>query len=1302
MKFFGIVACLILSASAIVAQGALGTITGTVADPSGAVVGNASIEIKNTATGQVSKTVATATGNYTVSQLPVGSYELTVTVTGFKTYKRSGLDLAAAQIMRIDIPLEVGSQTESVTVTAEASLLKTESGDLTHNVTATQLAELPILATGGTFSANTFGARDPLALARLMPGVQYGANGGFVVNGMPDSVFGAMKSLQIRVEGQTSGDQGFLAGYTAIGQASVDAVQEVAVQTSNYAAEYGAAGAVVNMTMKSGTNQLHGTATDFAANEVLNAYQPYTGLRSPTKRHDYSGTIGGPLWIPKVYDGRNKTFLFFSFEEFREDVMVSTIPAASGGTPTVPTDAYRNGNFAQVITGNGNAAGPLPYQINGKTYVDPLGRSLPSGTIFNPTDVQSVTCAALPSGVTPNCNIGTVYQVRNPFPSNQIPSSMFDPVALRILNLVPKPVGPNFTSGQAGLNYQNPFLSQTRSKIPSVKGDQSIGSKHHISFYGGGTLMDAPYTATNGNAEGFPSPITGARSSFIYTKTYRLNWDYTLTPTLLLHLGAGWYQQEFNDTAAATVNYNASAPQTCTNTPSFGGLLSQTCTGGLGLNGAIINRQFPRFVVTNQGFGGAATTGTGGMNSLGPFVQGPSKERRPSGVASATWVRGNHTYKAGGEWRLERYPSTSYTGATGQYTFDPNSTLQTALDGVGGFSTGSYGFGFASFLRGDATNFFIEQPGSVTGTKKQMGLFLQDTWKVTRKLTVDYGLRWDYATYGREENGIYPNFSATTPNPSAGGHPGAQIYEQTCNCHFASNYPYAIGPRIGVAYQINSKTVLRGGFGVVYAATVPVGVAVAANTDTTSTPGFGQWVGQLQGGIPSTLHPIFPNLTPNAGQGIGAVGGAPPFLDPNSDRPARQYQYSFSVQRELNRNLVLEASWVGNRGVWWPASALTAANAISVGTLAQYGFTVGNPADAALLTPQIGTLNALQLSTLAARGVNLPYSNFPKNQTVLQSLYPFPQYLAPGFFGPPASGPNLSPSNAPLGKTWYDSLQLNLTKRFSHGLTFNGNYTYSKNLDLMSSPDIFNRDLGKNLSANDLPHQLRASIEYNTPRIKGGNAVLSNKIVSNVLSDWTLGTYLQYQSAPILARPNSSGLVPINQYLGRGPGPAQLAIGPDGNPMNPWSVDWTDYSGVHHTDPIDINCHCFDPTKTQVLNPKAWVNVPDGQWANNFSSLRYYRGFRYPTENLNFGRTFRIKERVTLNVRVEFANAFNRTQLPQPNTGGGPFQSFGSLITTQTTPGLYQGAITGGFGSVVPITGTANSRTGLFVGRLQF
>ena len=348
-----------------------------------------------------------------------------------------------------------------------------------------------------------------------------------------------------------------------------------------------------------------------------------------------------------------------------------------------------------------------------------------------------------------------------------------------------------------------------------------------------------------------------------------------------------------------------------------------------------------------------------------------------------------------------------------------------------------------------------------------------------------------------------------------------------------------------------------------------------------------------------------------------------------------------------------------------------------------------------MLTPQIGSLTPAQKSALAAKGVFLPYSNFPANQTVLQSLYPFPQYLAPSFFGAPSSGPNLSPTNAPLGKTWYDSLQINLTKRYSHGLTLNANYTYSKNLDLMSSPDIFNRSLGKNLSVNDLPHQFHLSAEYQTPRPKSG--VLGNQIVSAIVGDWSVGAYLQYQSAPIWSRPTSFSFLPISNYLGRGPGPAQLKIGADGKPMNPWSVDWTDYSGTHHTDPIDINCHCYDPTKTQVLNPNAWVNVPDGQWANDFSSHSLLSRLPVPDRESQPRPDFPVQRGDTLNVRVEFQNAFNRTQLPQPNgTSAFGFNLPSAQVTTAN------GVNTGGFGSVVPIAGTANSRTGLFVGRLQF
>jgi hypothetical protein len=383
------------------------------------------------------------------------------------------------------------------------------------------------------------------------------------------------------------------------------------------------------------------------------------------------------------------------------------------------------------------------------------------------------------------------------------------------------------------------------------------------------------------------------------------------------------------------------------------------------------------------------------------------------------------------------------------------------------------------------------------------------------------------------------------------------------------------------------------------------------------------------------------------------------------------------LQRELNRNLVVEASYVANRGIWWAAPGLAPINSMSQQLLARDGFTVGNLADGTALSTQLGP----QLGALAARGVGLPYASFPTNQPVLQSLLPFPQFTG-----------NISPTAAPLGKTWYDSLQATVTQRLSHGLTVNGNFTWSKNLDLLSSPDVFNTNLGKNISANDLPLQLRFSAQYVTPKAR----VFGSQVASYILGDWTVGWYAQYQSAPIIARAASAGVNPISKWLGRGPGPAERVAG---QPL--WSTNWTDYDGKVHTDPIDINCHCFDPTKNIVLNPAAWANVPDGQWSSNQSSFRDYRGFRYPTENANFGRTFRYKERVTFNVRVEFSNAFNRTRLPQPSAGTLPGQGFATLPSKQTS-GPLTGLYSSGFGTVVPTTGTSGYRTGTLVGRITF
>ena len=1249
MSRISLIAVLLLSASISFGQTALATITGTISDATGAVVANAPVSLKNLDNGQVYTAASSETGNFTVSQLPIGDYDLTVKVSGFKTYTHTKFHLAAAQIMREDVSLQVGANTESVTVSAESSLLKTESSELVSNTTLSELNNLPVLQVGATND----GVRDLFSASKLQAGVQYQNSGAFsavvrtVINGTPSN------TLQTRLDGATMNPTSTrLGGATMETQPSVDAIQEIAIQTSNFAAEFGTSGgAMVNLVTKSGTNQFHGSLYDYAVNEILNAGTPYTVLpgspnehvRNPVKQHDYGVTFGGPVRIPKVYDGTNKTFFFFSFEQFRVNTINNTLPA------TVPIASYRNGDFSNLI----NTENRLLLTASGP-YVDPLNRTIPSGTIFNPADFQVIN--------------GTT--VRNPFPGNKIPVTSFDPVAAKILGLVPNPQGPN--ANQAGGNYLAGFDQGRVSNIPSFKLDQSLGSKLHLSIYLQRTNTGTPRTITA--ADDLPDNITGSAISANAARTVRVNLDHTLTPTLLMHYTLGWNDSDF---LLQSQNFPYDAQKE------------------LGIPGQTASRTFP--IINSQV---STNSALGGMNTLGGSFDQHFFERRPSFNTSATYVRGSHTYKAGFEIRQEKFPNYDFSNSAGIYGTGNAWTNQTSLSGVT-ISNGAFaGFGLASFLLGGLSPF----PGAIPGTtvqgasvnapiaaetaKFQTALYLQDTWKVTRKLTLDYGVRWDYGTYQSEQYGRVASFSPTIPNPSAAGRLGAKAYEATCNCNFSHPYPYAIGPRLGVAYQLNSKTVLRAGIGVVYNATSNQ-TGSYSNNAASGTPAFGQIVGLLKDGIPAGVKAVWPTFDPAAGQTAGTVVTAPTFLDPNAGRPARLLQYNVDLQREFGRDLVVDVAYVGNRGVWWEANSATNPlapnNALNQQTLRNLGFTdFTSKSESDLLTTPISSLSATQKATLASRGIGFqPYANFPANQTVRQALLAYPQYTG------------LLPSvGAPLGKTWYDALQASVTKRYSHGFLLNANYTFSKNLDQLTTIDPFNRSLGKNISANDLPHAFRLTTQYEVPtHLRSDLPVLRNKVVAYALSGWSTGWTLSYQSAPLVGLPTSNGAVPISNFLGYGPGPAQLVPG-----MSPWSVDWTDYSGTHHTDPLDINCHCFDPTKTQVLNPAAFTNVPNGQFAANESSIRSFRGFRRPDESANFGRNFRIKERVNLNLRVEFANVFNRTVLPAVSVAGN-FSSSPIKFTSGPNTGLYSS----GYGTIpYPTAGTTGMRSGTFVARFQF
>src|SRR5690348_642715 len=317
MRHIRVTALLVFSAAGLFGQAGTGTITGTVTDPAGASVASATVEVRNTETNAPYPTVTTDTGAYTVLRLPPGPYSVTVAAPGFKRFIRAGLQVDAGQTLPLDVTLDVGAATESVTVTAEGTLLKTETGDVSHNITLSQLDELPVLGIG-TANAGSNGIRNPYNAVVFLPGVSYFANFNMIVNGAPTNTAG------YRIVGLDNTNH-TVAFAIMQNMTNADAIQEMAIQTSNYAPEFGqAGGGLFNITMKSGTNSFHGTGFEYFVNEALNAGTPFSFNGSGEKykpvnrRNDWGGSFGGPVWIPKVYNGRDKTFFFFSYERYKE------------------------------------------------------------------------------------------------------------------------------------------------------------------------------------------------------------------------------------------------------------------------------------------------------------------------------------------------------------------------------------------------------------------------------------------------------------------------------------------------------------------------------------------------------------------------------------------------------------------------------------------------------------------------------------------------------------------------------------------------------------------------------------------------------------------------------------------------------------------------------------------------------------------------------------------------------------------------------------------------------------------------
>ncbi len=1271
--FARFIASFVFLAALAFGQGGTGTITGTIIDPTGLPVAGANIEARNTETGVVYSGASTNAGNYAIPNLPVGTYVVTAKVPGFKTYTHTNLVVAATQVLREDIKLEIGAAAETVTVEAQASLLQTESGDQVSNVTLEQTLDLPFMGIG-TVNSGTSGYRNPYNTLQTLPGVgNYTTSGTFNVNGLGGSIPGEGFSVALtetmRIEGQDATSRIFgKYDYTQMAQPNVDAVQEVAYQTSNYAPEFGQAGnVVINMTMKSGTNQYHGSAFEEWVNEDLNAADPFTTspsgvgkYRPKNRRNDFGGTLGGPISIPKIYNGKDRSFFFFAYEEYLEHNQYSF-------TDTVPTTAMRNGDFSG-ISGNGTcalcAANGIPTAPLGR---DPLGNPIYANEIFDPLTRSSVN--------------GLGYAL--PFPNNVVPASRFSGSSLAFQNLFPLPQNSNLVG-----NYDGTIGGGRYSAIPALKVDQIITSADKLSFYWSRNNTESQISSPLGNADGLPTEIGGYRGTFIPTYTIRLNYDRTLSPTLLLHLGAGYYHTSFSD-RAPFLNFNPSQ---------------------FDLTGFLQDRQFPS--ITNMcappppGSVGCGTgPNGGGMQNVGTAgqIQSQNYEEKPTFNANMTWVHGNHTFKIGGEMYLEQDYTGAFSGVTlavGSATsFPTGAPVATAEPFVPTFSLNGYnmGYNYASFLLGDYSG-TTQTPAEFTRAGSQTwGLFAQDSWKATRRLTLNYGLRWDYDTPEHEQYGRWAQLDPTAPNVNAGGHPGAFRYASTCNCPFYQPaYPFAIGPRLGIAYQIDDKTVFRGGWGLNYQFVGSAAGAVVGTPGIYGLSGVNPYVNISTPG--SIVAPTWPVTNPYVFPIPGTIYGTTPanFVpDANENRPPRINQFSFGFQRQITSNFIVDVSYVANRAVWLQGFNTGFLSQISPQTYAQYGLypypgtgpcssgggvcpstTYNNYANYLLLLQPLNSANVINYFAAHGSHVPIPYTGFPLTSSLQSALYPFPQYGA------------VEPSNSPTSRSKYDSLQIKATKRLSHGLQAGGSFTWGQGFVTPTQQDFFNPQASV-WELQQIPQfALNFNAIYTVPKSR-----FLPKVANAIVSDWQIGWFANYQSGQFLAPPISPTLNLLPSEDIRVPG-APL-----------------------YTPGVNINDHgTFNPYYTQVLNPAAWEPCPQNAAcaaANITTSTNatvYYKDFkgpRTPTEDANVGRNFRFHRgdrTFNLYIRAEFVNIFNRTLFPNPITNVNP--------QNPVVRGAGNGSIlTGGFGVISAYfpTGSYSStapyllgRTGTLIARFNF
>ncbi|PYV85928.1 MAG: hypothetical protein DMG05_21555, partial [Acidobacteria bacterium] len=707
-----------------------GTITGNVLDASGSAIPNVKVTATNVDTNVVNSVQSTGAGVYSIQGLAPGKYRVEAAVAGFKTFRlQEPVVVFTATTSSLDIHMEVGEVTQTVEVSGSATTLQLDTSEVSAEIDSKSLFDLPLqLSSAG--SAGTTGRRTIDSFITLTPGVT-GDQFYKSING------GQTLSTETIIDG-ISWQINIVPGLIGTFGPPYEALEEFKVQTTLFPAEYSRGLGVTNFTMKSGTNSFHGNAFDILRNDVLEAnsfFANSAGLSRPiVRQNEYGGSIGGPVVIPKVYNGKDKTFFYFAYTGFKRR-------GGSGlqSNVTLPTPAMKAGDFSD--------------------WLDPAktGAGIPI-VIYDPKTTRSD---------------GQGGFVRDPFPGNIIPANRISAVAGRVIPLIPDPELP-------GLD--NNWVSRSKSPVDdwdwSVKIDHTFSARHKLNY---SMWIQKDNTSDFGPV---PGTLDHGQINDEAGRGVRLNYDFFIRPNLINHLGMGYGRRRSDFFPPASVDKTNDYFQI----PAIGTFATANATPNFNIDG-----------ITSLGTQWATTLERGNTYNL---------------VDNVSWIKGKHSVKTGIDFRKYQYNTWYPQFGQGIFNFDNRLTSQPNSPDFG-----ILGQPFASFLLGQVQSFNQDRDMSRRGFHNDYySAFVQDEFKITPKLTLSYGVRFEVPMPLSEQYDRLSALDPNLPNPGAGGRPGALAFAGSGPGHtgkkrFADTH-YDWSPRFGVAYQVNEKTVLRAGYGI--------------------------------------------------------------------------------------------------------------------------------------------------------------------------------------------------------------------------------------------------------------------------------------------------------------------------------------------------------------------------------------------------------------------------------------------------------------------------------------------------------